>query len=158
MLKKLNKPLNLKGITYEERSNAQKYLLKRIQAEYYPDELAKLKTKAFIKQDSKIAQLSPFLDDTSGLICMRGRLQNSKLTDSEKHPIILPHQSLIVKLLIKYIHLKQMHAGVNQTLVSLRDEFWVTHARSLVKTVVRSCIPCRMYMPKQLNVPYLQIE
>ena len=112
-----------------------------------------MKAKEPVKQDSKIVQLSPYLDEESGLIRMQGRIQNSQLTKSEKHPIILPHQSHIVRLLIEEIHRSQMHSGVNHTLIALRDEFWVTHARSIVKNVVKSCIKCRMYMPQRITVP-----
>ena len=152
-LKKENKELNLEEITAEEINDAQNSWLRRVQQEYYPEEIRKLKAKQPVKKDSKIVQLSPYLDKKSGLIRMRGRIQNSNLTESEKHPIILPHQSHIVRLLIEDVHQKELHAGVNHTLVALRNEFWITNGRRAVKNVVKSCLKCRMYMPKRLTVP-----
>ena len=152
--RKENKPLILsKFPTPEEMSEAQKYWLCRVQEEYYPEEISKLKTKLPVKQDSKIVQLSPYYDEGTELIRMKGRVQNSRLTLAEKHPIILPHQSQIVRLLVESIHQDQMHSGVNHTLVTLRNEFWVTHSRSVAKNVVRSCLTCRRYMPSRITVP-----
>ena len=149
------KPLTLnKWPTAEEIDEALKCWLKSVQREYYPEEVDRLKAKSPIKQDSKISQLSPYIDEDTGLIRMEGRIHNAQLTESEKHPVILPHQSHIVKLLVENIHMKQMHSGVNHTLITLRNEFWVTRARSLVKSVVKSCILCRMHMPKRITVPY----
>ena len=153
--KKLNQPLILnKFLTAQELDEARTYCLKLVQKEHYTEEIERLKAEDCIKRKSKISQLSPYLDEKTGLIRMRGRVQNAELTAQEKHPIILPHKSHIVKLLVKHEHLRQLHAGVNQTLVALRNDFWITNARWLVKTVVKACVVCRMYMPKRLTVPF----
>ena len=147
--KKLNQDLTLNTVpTAEELDEAKNYLLKLVQKEFYPEELSRLKEGNFVKRDSKLSQLSPYFDEATGLIRMKGRVHNAKLAESEKHPIILPPKSPIVKLLVKQVHLSQLHAGVNQTIVALRNDYWITQARSLVKTVVKSCLVCRMYMPK----------
>ena len=152
-LKKSKKPLNLNVLTAEERANAQKYWFRFVQMEHYSDEIVRLKAKDSVKQDSKISQLSPYLDEETSLIRMRGRIQNSQLPESQKHPIILPHQSSIVRKLVEYVHQQQMHAGVSRTLVAIRDQYWVTRSRSLVRSVVKACVTCRMYMPSRLTVP-----
>ena len=152
--KKENQSLILsKFPTSEEKLEARNYWLRLVQEEYYPQEISRLKESLPVKQDSKIMQLTPYLDETSKLIRMKGRIQNSRLSQAEKHPIILPHQSLVVRLLIKDIHENQIHSGVNHTLVTLRNEFWVTHARSVVKTVIKACLICRIYMPQRISVP-----
>ena len=153
--KKLKKPLTLNKVhTAEEREESLIYWLQEVQKEYYPEEIKRLKDNEHIKRDSPIIQLSPYIDENTGMVRMRGRVQNASLTDSEKHPIILPHQSHLVKLLVQHVHLSQLHAGVNQTLIALRNDYWITHARSLVKSVVKSCVICRKYMPKRLTVPF----
>ncbi|KRY46703.1 hypothetical protein T03_8249 [Trichinella britovi] len=40
-------------------------------------------------------------------------------------------------------HLRQMHAGVNQTLVAIRTGFWIVRDRNAIKKVIRSCPVCR---------------
>ena len=153
--KKEGEPLLLnKYPTAEEISEALSCWLTLVQNEYYPEERERLGMKQHLKRDSKIIQLTPFLEEETGLIKMQGRLQNAKLTESEKHPIILPHQSPFVKSLVEHIHCQQLHAGINQTLIALRNNYWITRARSLVKSIVKSCLICRMFMPKRLTVPF----
>ena len=153
-LKLMKKPLNLDEITSDEISAAENYWLRYAQEECYSDELAKLRAGLSVKRDSQIVQLSPYLDAETGLIRMKGRIQHSALSEEEKHPIILPHKSHIVRLLIEEVHRTQMHAGINQTLVTLRDKYWVTHARSMVRSIVKSCLVCRMHMPQRLTAPF----
>ena len=150
-----NKNLTLnKFPTALELQEAKFYCLKLVQREYYPEEIGRLKAGKSLNRNSKIMQLTPYIDENTGLIRMRGRIQNADLTEQEKHPIILPHKSHVVKLLVQDVHLRQLHAGVNQTLLALRNDYWVTSARSLVKTVVKTCLLCRMYMPRRLTVPF----
>ena len=132
---------------------AENYWLQRIQIECFQDELVKLKSNRSISRESKLCKLSPYYDTADGLIKMTGRIQYSELSESEKHPIILPYKSYIVKLLIEDIHRKQLHSGINQTLISVRDRFWVLKGRQLVRRIVRSCLVCRLYQPIRLQVP-----
>ena len=52
---------------------------------------------------------------------MGGRIQYSDLSETEKHPIILPYDSELVKILIKEIHIKQLHSGIYHTLIAVRE-------------------------------------
>ena len=155
---KLKKPLRCAEVpTAEEIKEAKLYWLLLVQAEYYSEELARLKTKEPIKLTSKILQLTPYLEEESGLLRMKGRIENSQLTEDEKHPIILPHQSHIVRLIVEDTHQTELCAGVEQTLIALRNEYWVTHARSLVKNVKKSCLQCLINMPNRITVPMAQL-
>ena len=97
--------------------------------------------------------LSPYYDKEDELIKMKGRIQYADLNEGEKHPIILPCKSYVVKLIVEDTHRKQLHAGVRQTLVALRDRFWIIKGRALVRRIVKSCILCRKYAPIRLQVP-----
>ncbi|KRZ64949.1 hypothetical protein T08_4699, partial [Trichinella sp. T8] len=77
------------------------------------------------------------------LLRMGGRLRRSTLPPESKHPIILPNNHPVTELLIKDHHVRQMHAGVNQTLVAIRTRFWIIRARNAVKKIIRSCPVCR---------------
>ena len=151
--KKQGKPLVLDDVTAEELSDAENYYLKLVQEEYYPEELTRLRAAQSVKKESKIVQLNPYLEKETGLMKMTGRIQNSTLTEQEKHPVILPHQSHIVRLIVEEIHRTQMHSGINQTLVAVREKYWITHARNVVKSIVKSCLKCRIYMPQRLTAP-----
>lgn len=144
-------------INTEDIEAAERFWIKEVQEENFPEETALLKKGETVKSDSKLVKLSPYYDHEDGLIKMRGRIQYAELTEQEKHPIILPDKSYIVKLLIENTHRKQLHAGINQTLVAVRDRFWVIRGRALVRRIVKSCILCRKYAPVRLQVPMAPI-
>ncbi|XP_003370609.1 putative integrase core domain protein [Trichinella spiralis] len=87
-----------------------------------------------------MAQRGP---DQDGLLRVGGRLRRSTLPPESKHPIILPHNHPVTELLIKDHHVRQIHAGVTQTLVAIRTKFWIIRARNAVKKIIRSCPVCR---------------
>ncbi|KRZ88491.1 hypothetical protein T08_9352 [Trichinella sp. T8] len=106
--------------------------------------LREVQVKEFgIKPDSAewVRQFEPFLIQ-DGLLRVGGRLRRSTLPPESKHPIILPHNHPVTELLIKDHHVRQMHAGVNQTLVAIRTRFWIIRARTATKKVIRSCPIC----------------
>ena len=131
---------------------AENYWLQRIQEECFKEELLKLQKNEAVNRNSKLVKLSPYYDEKDGLIKMGGRVQYSDLREEEKHPIILPYSSYLVKLIIEDVHRKQLHSGINHTLIALRDRYWVIKARSLVRRVVKSCVVCRKYSPIRLRV------
>ncbi|XP_003368031.1 conserved hypothetical protein [Trichinella spiralis] len=69
----------------------------------------------------RVRVFEPFLDQ-DGLLRMGGRLRRSTLPPESKHPIILPHNHRVTELLIKDHHVRQMHAGVNQNIVSHQNK------------------------------------
>ena len=105
-----------------------------------------------VKKTSPILKLTPIYDEESKLMKMGGRIEFANLSEEEKHPIILPSKSYVVKLIIADVHRRQLHAGINQTLISLRDKYWITRARQVVRTVVKSCFICRKLNPVRLQV------
>ena len=85
-----------------------------------PDELKKVAAK------SPLAALCPFIDD-AGILRCKGRLQRDKDLDFDgKNPMILPHNDDAVACLIRSIHCRYLHAGVEQVLGESRRRFWIT--------------------------------
>ena len=141
------------SLSVEDIVQAEKYWLQRIQEEAFPTEVKKLHSKEMVSKDSKLVKFSPYYDEEDGLVKMGGRIQYSDLKEREKHPIILPYDSYIVMLLVEDVHIKQLHSGINHTLIALRDRFWVLRGRSLVRRIVKSCLVCRKYSPVRMKVP-----
>lgn len=137
----------------EDVVKSETYWLQRIQEESFPDEISKLQRNEAVCKDSKLVKLCPYYDKEDGLLKMGGRLQYSDLNETEKHPIILPYDSYLVKLIVEDIHRRQLHSGINHTLIALRDRFWVLKARKLVRRIVKSCLVCRKYSPVRIQVP-----
>ena len=116
------------------------------------DEVASLAKHGGPLKDSKLANLNPFLCPTSGLLRLGGRIHKSSLPEEEKHPIILPSNHPVVKLLIEDVHCHQLHAGVGCTLSVPRQKFWLIKGRSILRQTVKNCLVCRHYHTK----PFMQ--
>ena len=141
------------SLTTADIEASEKYWIQQVQEENFREELALLKKGEEVRSDSKLVKLTPYYDQEDGLIKMKGPIQYADISESEKHPVILPPKSYIVKLIIEDVHRKQLHAGINQTLVALRERFWIIRGRALVRRIVKSCILCRKYAPVRLQMP-----
>nr|XP_012151865.1 PREDICTED: uncharacterized protein LOC105663970 [Megachile rotundata] len=89
-------------------------------------------------KSSVLRSLNVYID-TVGLIRVGGRLQKSALSENAKHPIVIASHPL-VKLIILSVHLRTLHGGLQLTLSTLRQEFWLCRARPLIRSVLYRCI------------------
>ena len=62
---------------------------------------------------------------------------------SERHPILLPGNHTVVKLLITSEHLRLLHAGPTLVAGSLSRNYCILGRRRVIRTVLRSCVKCR---------------
>ena len=75
----------------------------------------------------------------------KGRISNSSLQISTKSPILLPAKHAFVNLLVKRIHDRVKHSGINATLTAVRERFWILRGRETVRRIFRHCVVCRRY-------------
>ena len=59
------------------------------------------------------------------IVGVGGRLNNSSLTEESKHPAIPPYNHHVTKLIVRYYHMNQGHAGTSQTLTAIRQRYWI---------------------------------
>lgn len=74
----------------------------------FPNELNCLKIGEPISKNSSLIEFSPILD-------AEGRLQKSKFSLNEKHPILLPSKGKLVELLVRNAHERVFPFGINDT-------------------------------------------
>ncbi|XP_043480294.1 uncharacterized protein LOC122509993 [Leptopilina heterotoma] len=110
------------NLSENEINSAKSQIIKLIQAESFSSEKRSLSKNQQISKDSKLIFLNPFLDQ--GVLKVGGRLNLADLPESKKHPIVLPKDHHITKLIIKNEHMKRLHAGVNSTLCGVRETYW----------------------------------
>jgi hypothetical protein len=122
-------------------------VLKIVQSGVFSTELKCLKTKGSVGNKSKLKSLNPFLDESSGLIRVGGRLTHAILSIDKKHPIVLPHKHHITNLLITECHKMQLHGGPQATLAAIRQQYWPLGGKGVVKQVIRRCIQCKKTNP-----------
>ena len=91
-----------------------------------------------------------FLDDNDVLRC---RINNSILTMTEKNPILLPSKHVFVKLLITRAHQQVKHGGVNVTLSTLREQYWILKGRQVIKGILCKCVICKKLEGRPYDLP-----
>ena len=97
-------------------------------------------------------QLGVYLD-ASGLMRCKGRLNNSDLSESTKHPILIQKDDRVVHLIIENTNRHILHSGVSQTLSQVRHKYWIPHGRATVRSVINKCQICRRQDGGPYKVP-----
>lgn len=129
------------GISTGEIANAKQVWIRHEQERYYSIEINLIKQGRALPAKSSILSLKPMLDDT-GVLRVQGRLKHALLPFTTKHPIILHSKSAFTKLNIRQAHFRAKHGGLQLTLRTIRDEFWIVRGKQEVKTQLSKCITC----------------
>ena len=117
-----------------ELSDAQTFWLRKAQIESFPSR----------EKDQRLLRFSPLLDK-DGLLRLDGRLRLAEdLSYDTRHPVILPKNHPVTRLVIVDAHEKLGHGtGTEHLLTELRSQFWIVKGRLMVRTVVENCPECR---------------
>ena len=128
-----------KFLTVPERTDAYNTIIRRFQSEH-------------MKPVSEGSSIDRFLFlDENNLWRRNTRMVNSCLPESAKNPIYLPKcKDHLLTLLVRNVHERLLHSGVNSTFNEMRMLYTMATMRSVVKRVLTSCVPCR----KNNNIPY----
>ena len=128
-------------LTPHELSDARKFWIRKVQSAHFSAEIRMLSEKKEIPKSSPLFRLHPFVD-AEGLVRLGGRLQLSPLEYDSRHPLIVPKFSEISSLLIADCHKRTLHGGVQLTLSTLRQEYWIIGGRSPVRSFILRCVKC----------------
>ncbi|XP_043243765.1 uncharacterized protein LOC122392683 [Amphibalanus amphitrite] len=129
-------------LSQDEILGAEKRILLMAQKREYPVELRKLEKGEPLPPSSSLRPLTPVIDG-DGVMRVGGRLTNAPLSRDARHPVVLPRQSGITRLIIAGKHAEVAHAGPEHTLSAVRECFWIPRGREAVKTQLRECPVCR---------------
>ncbi|XP_053691664.1 uncharacterized protein LOC128740164 [Sabethes cyaneus] len=138
-------------LAQEELKLAEILLWRQIQNEAYADEGSILKhNRAFpedplsIPNTSPLYRLSPFIDE-DGVIRMDSRITAAPMIPVEaKYPILLPKKHAAVSLLVGEYHRRFLHANGETVCNEMRQKFFISGLRSLIRQVPKSCLHCRI--------------
>ena len=100
-----------------------------------------------------IRDLGLYFDESIGVIRSRGRLQHSQMAVDTKYPILMASKDHVTVLFIQRTHKYNLHGGVQETLASIRQQFWIPKGRQAVRNVLRRCVTCRKVEGKPCNYP-----
>lgn len=138
------------NLSLEEISQAEISIIKIVQTTAFPIEIGMLSKGKSIDGKSKFLSLSPFFKN--GLVRVEGRLHHFHFTYNQNHSILIPNKSHITYLIIiREKHLELKHAGIQTTLYSIRDKFWVLGGRNTVRRIIRQCAICSRMKPSEFN-------
>ena len=127
----------------QSRERATQLIIRLVQRESFQQELNQMRKKSQVDSKSTLVSLDPFMDNT-GILRVGGRLKKSSAMNNENHPIILPKNSSVTKVIIRHIHEKIQHQGRGQTSHHIRSNgYWIVKGSRLVASVIRSCVACR---------------
>lgn len=134
----------------EEYEQALQKMIQIEQGIAYKQDISNIVNDKPITNNSKLIQLSPWLD-TDGILKVGGRIQNSELTFNEKHPIILPKESKLTRLIVRDVHMQTMHGGSQLMRSVIRQTYWVPHLQQVIRSCITKCVVCTRFKQKTIN-------
>ena len=145
-------------LSIQDLQNAEKEILKSVQAESFGEEIKLLQAKKKLPTSSSMRVLHPYLDKDN-LLSVGGRLRRSNLDLNIVHPYLLPKKSHVSLAVIRWCHSNVAHGGRGLTLNELRRcGFWIVNANTVTRGVIFRCVPCRKLRgkvgeQKMANIP-----
>lgn len=129
-------------LTAPEIYAAERYWIRHVQLAHFATEIQCLSRGQPLPRRSIIRDLRPFIDNED-VLRLGGRLNKSPQAFSELHPILMPANSHYGNLLILEAHRQVFHSGLRDTMVQLRERFWIIRARQRTKQLIGRCVTCR---------------
>nr|CAI5832090.1 unnamed protein product [Callosobruchus analis] len=127
----------LGNLTSDELTKSLKIIIKIEQSNYFQQNLKLVCSKRPVT--GALRPLFPFIDG-EGILRVGGRLQEAHICYDQKHPMILPKNSYITKLIIIREHQRLLHAGHKQVLSSLNLKFWILSGTREIKEVLHKYV------------------
>ncbi|GFY18377.1 integrase catalytic domain-containing protein [Trichonephila clavipes] len=123
-------------LSVAEIENSEKQLIRLTQTYYLPD-VESLKFVTFIDNDN--------------ILRVKSKITERNDESSFWYPILLPDKCEFTKLLIRSIHKKNCHAGIQIMQSLIRERFWIIRARKTIKSILNECFICARFKVKSLS-------
>lgn len=142
-----NKDKRKGELMYEEYEEAEKKMIKMVQAE----------NKDYIQKHT--GKLTTF-HDKDEILRLKTKIILADFPEDFKTPAVLPASSIIIRRLVEQRHTQLLHAGTNMMITDIRKRFWIIGIRKLVKSVIDKCMICKRHRakPTQASAAPLPIE
>ena len=118
----------------------------------FPQEISALQSSSKNHRLPLICQLKLFFDKHSTIRC-GGRIHNAEVDTETKFPCLLPKKHRLNTLIVHHNHKAHLHTGVNATVTSLREKYWIPSARQVVRSILRKCVSCCRVVGKPYSRP-----
>ena len=106
------------------------------------------------RKHNLVKQLKLYKDEEDLIRC-EGRIHNAPLEDSAKFPLLIPAKDRLTNLIVSDAHVTHLHAGLSNTIMLLRQTYWIPTIRQVVRSILHKCVVCRKATgrPYQASVP-----
>ncbi|XP_045541451.1 uncharacterized protein LOC106711682 [Papilio machaon] len=133
-------------ITAEELEKAELLWMNASQREAFPEEIDMIGKGRNISKNNRFVNIRVLMDD-KGTLHVRAR------TSQNVDPPILDGKHPYTRLYIAHVHEQLHHGGVEMVVNELRQRLFILKIRPSVKTVIKSCMQCRIRKAKPAS-PY----
>ncbi|XP_055528101.1 uncharacterized protein LOC129728164 [Wyeomyia smithii] len=128
----------------EELQKAEMTILRQVQAQTYPDEIANLRTGNTVEKASSIYKLVPFLDEYEVVRIGSRTGAAPTIPYSARFPAILPRKHRVTVLLIDHYHREFLHGNDETVHNEIRQRYFVPRLRTTIRTVAGLCQYCKV--------------
>ena len=129
-------------VILEHITKAFKFLIKSSREHSFRAEMKELTKKNCLPANSRISQLSPFIDE-HGILRSRGRLAKATVILCSRFPVILDAACPPIELFLQHIHSTNGHCGLEFSRALVQQQFWILKARKVLRQLILRCITCR---------------
>ena len=96
-------------LTKDDLQRSEMLIFKTVQQKHFKSEISQISGGKTVPRKNKLRKLDPVWID--GILRVGGRLSRSSLEYESKHPIIMPKESHVSKLLLEFAHKSSGHLG-----------------------------------------------
>ena len=117
-----------------ELQRAEEKVLKLIQRETFPEVYDGKQMFCKTSKGGDLAKFSPFFDECS-MIRIRGRIKHANLSFQQRHRILLSTKHDMVSVMLRDLHLKHNHEGVEYARSVIQQKFWILGLRNALRSI-----------------------
>ena len=128
-------------LSVQDLESAEIAIMQYTQNRYFKEEIEALKKEGFVKKASTLGRLDPVL--ANEVLRVGGRLGRADVPLEARHPMILPKDSHVTRLILEEIHERTGHSGRNYMLSYLHRKYWVISANSAARKIINKCVICK---------------
>ncbi|VDP31991.1 unnamed protein product [Heligmosomoides polygyrus] len=82
----------------------------------------------------------------------KGRMGNASMDHDTKDPIFVAPKTTLAQLLIREAH-DEYHKGVEHTIATVRENYWIPKLRQQVRSFISQCVKCRRFNALPYHYP-----
>ena len=138
-------------LSLNELRQAEWEILRHEQTKYYSSQIRLIANGKPLGHSDTLSNFKPFLAE--GLLRIGGRIAAAPIDYDSKHQILIPRDSNVVDLIIKWFHERSGHSGREYVLGMIRENYWIIRPQPKLRKFLSNCVSCR----KRLGRPETQL-